>query len=488
MIDISDPVRAQATMKEQAQEAIKSCKYTQGFDDPDAPADYKVSKNTDKSYFNHQEDDYDDDTTDFDMTYQTPNGRGEGFADGYPDPRCSVGSQLNDLKMYKAANKDTIEIIEDKLYFLSSDDVPIIDETAFYFETANLPELKYEPYNHDFGPLKLSQMHRYCLELVRLLQDPDYNQNKIYHYCSTGSEDQANSVCLIGCFMIVILGKSADEAWHCLQPYHKVLKPYCDSLDVSSTYPLSIYDILCGLQRAISLGWYDYRTFDVHEYEYYEKVENGDLNWIIPNKIVALMGPSGKRLDKQGNPSYTPEDYQDIFRNMNVGHIVRLNKAVYQKERFTKLGFKFTDLYFKDGSTPSREIVHKFIEIVESSKKAIAVHCKAGLGRTGTLIGCYSMKNYGFTASEFIGWARLVRPGSVLGPQQHFLEEIEDELKPPPVENNKLITMGSMDYSPKYSNKKNLEMSPLERQRSVYGDKAQANRLISAKKSRKIET
>jgi hypothetical protein len=57
--------------------------------------------------------------------------------------------------------------------------------------------------------------------------------------------------------------------------------------------------------------------------------------------------------------------------------------------------------------------------------KAIAVHCKAGLGRTGTCIGAYLMKNYRFTASEVIAWMRICRPGCVIGPQQHFLRSIE---------------------------------------------------------------
>ena len=52
---------------------------------------------------------------------------------------------------------------------------------------------------------------------------------------------------------------------------------------------------------------------------------------------------------------------------------------------------------------------------------ALAVHCKAGLGRTGVLICAYLMKHYGFTAEEAIGYIRICRPGSVIGPQQKFL-------------------------------------------------------------------
>lgn len=57
------------------------------------------------------------------------------------------------------------------------------------------------------------------------------------------------------------------------------------------------------------------------------------------------------------------------------------------------------------------------------------MHCLAGLGRTGTLISMYLMKHNGFTASECIGWCRIVRPGSIIGPQQHYLHWAEENFK-----------------------------------------------------------
>jgi protein-tyrosine phosphatase len=86
------------------------------------------------------------------------------------------------------------------------------------------------------------------------------------------------------------------------------------------------------------------------------------------------------------------------------------------------------------------------------------VHCKAGLGRTGTLIGCYAMKHFKFPAAAFIGWIRIARPGSILGPQQYYMIQKEAEY------------IGSVNYS-LLGRSPMGEMSPEDKRKSVYGDK-----------------
>jgi protein-tyrosine phosphatase len=154
--------------------------------------------------------------------------------------------------------------------------------------------------------------------------------------------------------------------------------------------------------------------------------QNGDLNWIVKDKILAFAGPSFERhVSPEGYCTLSPSDYIPYFQRKNVGLVVRLNKRCYNEQDFVNAGIRHVDAFFLDGSCPPMKVLQKVLDAFESCDTAFAVHCKAGLGRTGTCIGAYLMKHYRFTATEAIAWMRICRPGCVIGPQQHFLQQIE---------------------------------------------------------------
>ncbi|NWU14925.1 CC14A phosphatase, partial [Cephalopterus ornatus] len=310
----------------------------------------------------------------------------------------------------------------DRLYFATLRNKPKSTVNTHYFCTDD--ELVYENFYGDFGPLNLAMLYRYCCKLNKKLKYFSLSRKKIVYYTSFDQRKRANAAFLIGAYAVIYLKKTPEEAYRTLlsgsnPPY----LPFRDASFGNCTYNLTILDCLQGVNKALQHGFFDFKTFDVDEYEHYERVENGDFNWIIPGKFLAFSGPHPKSKLENGYPLHAPEAYFPYFKKHNVTSIIRLNKKIYEAKRFTDAGFEHYDLFFIDGSTPSDSIVQRFLNICENADGAIAVHCKAGLGRTGTLIACYIMKHYKFTHAEAIAWIRICRPGSIIGPQQHFLEE-----------------------------------------------------------------
>ncbi|KAL2089281.1 hypothetical protein ACEWY4_013969 [Coilia grayii] len=224
--------------------------------------------------------------------------------------------------------------------------------------------------------------------------------------------------------MVVYLKKTPEEAYRALiSGSNASYLPFRDASFGNCTFNLTILDCLHGIKKALQHGFFNFETFDVNEYEHYERVENGDFNWIVPGRFLAFSGPHPKSKVENGYPLHAPEAYFPYFRKHGVATVIRLNKKIYESRRFMDAGFDHYELFFPDGSAPSDVIMRRFLHLCENTHGAVAVHCKAGLGRTGTLIGCYLMKHYRFTAAEAIAWIRICRPGSIIGPQQHYLEE-----------------------------------------------------------------
>ncbi|XP_036434680.1 dual specificity protein phosphatase CDC14B isoform X1 [Colossoma macropomum] len=289
-------------------------------------------------------------------------------------------------------------------------------------------ELSYENFYADFGPLNLAMFYHFCCKLTKKLKIFSHAKKKIVFYTCGDKKKQANAAYLIGSYAVMHLQKTPEEAYSLLVSRNTTYLPFRDASFGTCMYNLNILDCLRAVHKALQFGWLNFSDFDVEEYEHYERAENGDFNWIVPGKFLAFSGPHPKSKIENGYPLHAPEAYFPYFRKHNITTVVRLNKKMYDAKRFTDMGFDHHDLFFVDGSTPNDAIVTKFMNICENSDGAIAVHCKAGLGRTGTLIACYMMKHFRLTAAEAIAWIRICRPGSVIGPQQNFIVDMQSSL------------------------------------------------------------
>lgn len=311
-------------------------------------------------------------------------------------------------------------------------------------------QLVYWNFFLDFGPLNLGQLYRFCEKLNSKLQDSRLKSKAICFYSNFTGAKRANAVFLICSWQILYLNRTPEEAFAFAQNTSKCLKdndivephiqhkpkfdplpPFHDASPFESTYDLSVLDCLRGLAKAHKFKYFNFDNFNINEYEYLEQVENGDANWIIENKILAFAGPhSCCEITPDGQCKLSTSEYIPYFKQKKIDMVIRLNKKCYDENDFKYSGIKHADHYYLDGSCPSMRILQEVLVNFESVSQelAFAVHCKAGLGRTGTCIGAYLMKHYKFTAAESIGWMRICRPGMVIGPQQHFLQNLEQQM------------------------------------------------------------
>ncbi|KAI0117389.1 phosphatases II [Daldinia grandis] len=312
----------------------------------------------------------------------------------------------------------------------------------YYFTVDD--SLLYNAFHHDFGPLHIGHLYRFALHFHDVLGAKENQHRPIVFWSRADPRSRANAACLLACYMVLIQSWPPHLALAPIAQVDPPLMPFRDAGYSQADYGITVQDIVYGVWKAKEEGCCVLDNFDLDEYEKFERVEHGDFNWITPHFLafaspqhspVARITESSELYDSlpktlsavDSHPSL-PQSFKNVlshFSERSIGLVVRLNSPLYSPSYFEALGIQHLDMIFEDGTCPPLSTVRKFIKLAHETitirKKGIAVHCKAGLGRTGCLIGAYLIYRHGFTANEVISFMRFMRPGMVVGPQQHWL-------------------------------------------------------------------
>jgi len=198
-----------------------------------------------------------------------------------------------------------------------------------------------------------------------------------------------------------------------------------------SNFKLNILDCLRGLYIGCKINqWFLTKNSSVASKIY-------DMDWIVPNKLLALRDPTIRRETRRRSVSKVAVRE---MRRCGITTIIRLNGQdhthcldyygySYEVDDIRKEQFLHYDIPFEDVNIPTLQQVNQFISFCEVSNGRLAVHCHAGLGRSAAMIGCYMIKHHGFDGRSACAWMKMCRSGSVMGPQHFFFERYEQYLK-----------------------------------------------------------
>ena len=166
------------------------------------------------------------------------------------------------------------------------------DTTVYhYFEIGGV--LKYLPYNDDFGPMSLSNIYMFCTILHE--QFKRFPNKNIAMKINADSRVLANSVFLIGAYMIIKFSMSPEQVEPCFKTVveNHAIATFRDACNGPQTFDLFVRDCWAGIWRARSLNWFNFDNngFDAYEYEHNSSPLNGSVHEIVPGKFLAFRGP-----------------------------------------------------------------------------------------------------------------------------------------------------------------------------------------------------
>jgi atypical dual specificity phosphatase len=113
------------------------------------------------------------------------------------------------------------------------------------------------------------------------------------------------------------------------------------------------------------------------------------------------------------------------LRGQGIDILLSLTEDQPRRDWVNEAGLMLVHVPVQDMTAPTREQLEQALAVIARAREGqmgVAVHCSAGLGRTGVILACYFVTQ-GLSAENAIARIRRLRPGSIETEEQEIAVE-----------------------------------------------------------------